>query len=42
MLKVVNEQQSDWDNYLDPILFAYRTSKQKSTKYSPFEMAFRR
>ncbi len=21
-LKVVNEQQSDWDNYLDPILFA--------------------
>ena len=40
LLKVVNEEQSDWDKYLDPILFAYRTSKQKSTKYTPYEMVF--
>ncbi len=42
LLKLVNEQQNDWDDYLDPVLFAYRTSRQKSTKYSPFEMAFGR
>ena len=42
LLKMVNKQQNNWDVYLDPILFAYRTCKQKSTKYSPFEMAFGR
>lgn len=42
LLKVVNQEQSDWDTYLDAVLFAYRTSKQKSTKFSPFQMAFGR
>ena len=34
-MKLVNQHQSNWD---DHTLFAIRTSKQKSTKYTPFEM----
>ena len=36
LLKVVT--QSDWDYHLPAILFAYRTSIQKATKFSPFEL----
>ena len=42
LLKMVNEKQNNWDDFIDPILFAYRTSQQKSTKYSPYEMVFGR
>lgn len=42
LLKVVNENQSNWDTFLDPILFSIRTSKHKSTGYTPFEMMFKR
>ena len=38
LVKVVNENQTDWDEKLDGVLFAYRTAKQKSTKLSPFEL----
>lgn len=38
LVKVVKENQTDWDEKLDGVLFAYRTSKQKSTKLSPFEL----
>ena len=34
--KLVNEKQEDWDQLLDNVLFAYRTSRQASTKYTPF------
>ncbi|XP_064383224.1 uncharacterized protein LOC135348618 isoform X3 [Halichondria panicea] len=40
LLKYVNDSQTDWDYHLPAILFAYRTSKQKATKYSPFELMF--
>jgi len=40
LVKVVNENQDDWDEYLDGVLFAYRTSKQKSTKFTPFEIMY--
>ena len=40
LLKVVNDTQSDWDYHLPAILFAYRTSIQKATKFSPFELMF--
>lgn len=42
LLKLVNEYQNNWDDLLDTTLFAIRTSKQKSTKYTPFEMMFNR
>ena len=42
LLKVVNEHQDNWDDLLDPALFSIRTSRQKSTKYTPFELMFNR
>ena len=38
----INEDQTDWDEKLDPILFSYRVSKQASTKYSPYFLMFGR
>ena len=40
LLKMIDENQSDWDKYLDSVLFAYRTSKQASTKFSPFFLLY--
>ena len=34
--KKVNEHQDNWDDLLDNIPFAYRTSRQVSTKCTPF------
>lgn len=42
LLKLVNDHQNNWDELLDPALFAIRTSRQKSTKYTPFETMFNR
>ena len=33
---VVNEEQSNWDEHLDLVEFAYNNSKQASTGHSPF------
>lgn len=33
-------QKKDWNMYLQATLFAYRTIKQESTKYSPFYMMY--
>ena len=38
----VNENQNDWDVHIKSILFAYRTSKNDSTKFTPFELMFGR
>ena len=40
--KIVNEHQDDWDDLLDNILFAYLTSRQASTKCTPFLLMFGR
>lgn len=40
LVKLVNEQQNNWDEYIDGALFAYRTSVQKSTNFSPFELMY--
>ena len=34
--------QEDWDQLLDNVLFAYRTSRQASTKYTPFYLMYGR
>ena len=34
--RLVNEHQTNWDELIDDVLFAYRTSRQDSTKYTPF------
>jgi hypothetical protein len=38
----VNENQSNWDEFLQIVLFAYRTSVQQTTTISPFEMLYNR
>ena len=40
LLKLVNKEQNNWDEYIDGVLFAYRTSCQKSTKKTPFEVLY--
>ena len=39
-MKFINEKQNNWDEKLDGILFAYRTSQQKSTGVTPFELMY--
>jgi len=38
----VNDKKSDWEDYIDSILFAYRTSMCTSTGFTPFELVFGR
>ena len=33
---LVNSNQNNWDDLLDEVLFSYRTSRQDSTKFTPF------
>jgi hypothetical protein len=40
--KLVNTRQNDWDVLLKHVLFAYRTSENASTKYTPFYLMFGR
>ncbi len=43
LLKLIkDDQQKDWDVYIDCVLFEYRTSVQKSTMKTPFEVMFLR
>lgn len=42
LLKMVEKNQKEWENYIDSVLFSYRTSKQASTKYSPFFILYGR
>ena len=34
--KLVNDQMNDWDQLIDNVLFAYRSSRHDSTKCTPF------
>ena len=40
--KLVNEHQDDWDELVNNVLFAYRTSRHDSTKSSPFLLMYGR
>jgi hypothetical protein len=35
-------QHNNWDEYLQPVVFAYNTGIHKSTKYSPYELLYGR
>ena len=39
LVKFVNENEDDWDVLIKSALFAYRTSKNDSTKLTPFSIA---
>jgi hypothetical protein len=36
LLKCVNSMTAEWDDLIPSVLFAYRTTKHTTTKYSPF------
>ena len=40
--KLVNDNDKEWDEYINSILFAYRTIKHKSTGYSLFYLMYGR
>ena len=42
LLMFVREERTEWDLYLDAILFSYRVSRQDSTKMSPFYLVYGR
>jgi len=42
LLKLVKKEQNDWDQYIDGVLFGYRTAVQKSTQKTPFEVMYLR
>ncbi|CAF4490427.1 unnamed protein product, partial [Didymodactylos carnosus] len=38
----VNQQQSDWDDYLPYVTFPYNTFKQSATQMEPFKLMYSR
>lgn len=40
--QMVAEKQSQWDDFLDPVLFLFRTSSNPTTKFSPYSLMFSR
>jgi hypothetical protein len=42
LVKVCNGAKELWDEHLDSCTFAYNTSRQESTLYTPFEIMFGR
>ena len=41
-VKFCQEQKDGWDQHLDTCTFGYNTSQHDSTKFTPFELMFRR
>ena len=42
LLKYISKEQTQWDLYLDSILFSYCVSQQDSTRHSPFYLVYRK
>ena len=42
LVKYVTKQREEWDQYVDTCVYAYNTSVQESTCFSPFEVMFGR
>ncbi|TKS78098.1 Gypsy retrotransposon integrase-like protein 1 [Collichthys lucidus] len=42
IVQMVTEKQADWDDFLDPVLFLFRTSTNPTTKFSPYSLMFNR
>lgn len=40
LMKLVNTEKNNWDDFLQPIAFAYRTNRQASVLYTPFQLMF--
>jgi hypothetical protein len=42
LAKLVNEEKENWDVYLEPVIYAYNTSRHATTSLTPFELMFGR
>lgn len=42
IVQMVTEKQTEWDDFLDPVLFVFRTSANPTTKFSPYSLMFNR
>jgi len=42
LAKLTYEHQKDWDLFISPVLFAYRTSKHSTTQMTPFYLLYGR
>lgn len=42
LMKVIDSDQENWEDKLESVLFCYRSSKNDSTKYSPFYLMYGR
>ncbi|CAF1575324.1 unnamed protein product, partial [Didymodactylos carnosus] len=40
--KLLDSEYNNWDEFLDPVIFAYNTGVHSSTKFSPYELQFGR
>ena len=40
--QMVAQKQAEWDDFLDPVLFLFRTSPNPTTKFSPYSLMFSR
>lgn len=40
--QMVTEKQSEWEDFLDPVLFLFRTSTNHTTKFTPYSLMFNR
>ena len=40
LMRVINPEADDWDEYLQPIAFSFRCGKQASTQFSPFKLMY--
>ena len=41
-LAKILEEENQWDEYIEPVLFAYRTNKHSTTRQTPFYMMYGR
>ncbi|XP_033182028.1 uncharacterized protein zgc:113436 [Anabas testudineus] len=42
IVQMVTEKQAEWDDYLEPVLFLFRTSTNPTTKFTPYSLMFNR
>ena len=42
VVQMVTEKQTEWDDFLDPVLFLFRTSTNPTTKFTPYSLMFNR
>lgn len=42
VVQMVTEKQTEWDDFLDPVLLLFRTSTNPTTKFTPYSLMFNR